>query len=63
MEASDDTPEFCPVVAGIICHSDVASQIVQKLHDAVSEILDGYSENDIARPTSGAYLASVTTAI
>ncbi len=59
MEASDDTPEFCSVVAGIICHSDVASQIV--LHDAVSEILDDYSENDIARPTSGAYLASVTT--
>jgi hypothetical protein len=32
----------------ILCHPDVADQILAQLRDAVGDILDGYSQDQIA---------------
>jgi hypothetical protein len=47
-DATADEPEFRSVGVEIICHPDVADQILAQLRDAVADILDGYSEDDIA---------------
>ncbi|MFF7199303.1 hypothetical protein ACFZAM_37115 [Streptomyces sp. NPDC008079] len=40
-------PGFRNVGVEIICTPDVADAIAQQLRDAVEEILDGYTDDDI----------------
>ena len=47
-DASADEPEFRSVGAEILCHPDVADQIIAQLREMVGEILDGYSQDEIA---------------
>jgi hypothetical protein len=42
-----EDPGFRNVGVEIICHPDVADDIAQQLRDAVGEILDGYTEDEI----------------
>ncbi|MET9221771.1 hypothetical protein ABZX65_23805 [Streptomyces sp. NPDC003300] len=43
----EDDPGFRNVGVEIICTPDVADAIAQQLRDAVEEILDGYTDDDI----------------
>ena len=40
-------PEFRSVGAEIICHPDVADDIARQLRDAVAEILEGYTADEV----------------
>jgi len=44
---ASDEPEFRSVGAEILCHPDVADDIVRQLRDAVAEILEGYTEDEV----------------
>ncbi|MEC3992032.1 hypothetical protein VSR01_00110 [Actinacidiphila sp. DG2A-62] len=46
-EEEEDDPGFRHVSVEIICTPDVADAIAQQLRDAVEEILDDYSDDEI----------------
>ncbi|WP_037905033.1 cytochrome c-type biogenesis protein [Actinacidiphila yeochonensis] len=46
-EEEEDDPGFRHVGVEIICTPDVADGIAQQLRDAVEEILEGYSDEEI----------------
>lgn len=46
-EEVETDPEFRRVGVEIVCHPDVADALAQQLRDAVGEILDGYTEDEI----------------
>ena len=46
-EEEEEDPGFRNVGVDIICSPEVADAIAQQLRDAVEEILEGYTDDDI----------------
>jgi hypothetical protein len=45
MESEEQEPDFRNMGCQILCSQDVADEIAQQLREAVSEILDGYTDD------------------
>lgn len=43
----DDDPGFRSIGCQIVCSPEVAEEIAQRLREAVCEILDDYSDDDV----------------
>jgi hypothetical protein len=46
-DEADDAPGFRSIGCQIVCSPEVADEIAQRLREAVGEILDDYTDDDV----------------